>query len=321
MKIRYLSYGLLETGGFRHEQTLYDALVRYCSKEKDTEHKLIRYRRLFKGPLAWIKMLFFSYRDAVADINIVPVRLGLGAIFRNFRSGQVWIVLHNYDENDGKSILLKWYHQILFTILKNSAHGRFKVICVAPYWLNYLKNETGLTHVYLFPNLFDTAQYKQYIRTEKNAWVHLGQYSTKNDPELNALAGELSSKGYYCFYSTLEPSEVRQGKGQYDVLYFLDFKGYLDQMSRCCCTLALSKVKEGWNRIAHESILVGTPVIGYDSGGLGDLLRESHSIIVKNTKEAYNCITESVWMLPGDEFNMRYDLSRSEEYLKAICRN
>jgi hypothetical protein len=35
------------------------------------------------------------------------------------------------------------------------------------------------------------------------------------------------------------------------------------------CTVCLIKVNEGWNRLAHESILIGTPVFGYGNGGLG----------------------------------------------------
>jgi hypothetical protein len=34
--------------------------------------------------------------------------------------------------------------------------------------------------------------------------------------------------------------------------------------------------------LAHESILIGTPVLGYGNGGLGELLKKSHSIIVQD---------------------------------------
>lgn len=320
MNIRYISYGLYETGGFRHEQTLYEALVRYMGKTDKPDAEAIRFKRLFTGPFAWFRLVLLSFLNAGADINIVPARMALGAMLRNLRSGQVWIVMHNYDENDGKSVVLKWYYKLLFVALRKTNHGRYKVICVAPYWENYFRETCGLPEVFLFPNLFDVSKYRPYAGNDKNAWIHMGQYGPKNDPASFELAERLSAQGYYCFFSTLNPSEVREGKGKYDILYFLDFEGYLDQMSRCCCTLALSTVKEGWNRIAHESILVGTPVIGYGNAGLGDLLKESHSIVVNNPEEAYTCITGSVWVLPGDEFIMKYDTGRSDGYLKEICR-
>ena len=43
---------------------------------------------------------------------------------------------------------------------------------------------------------------------------------------------------------------------------------------------------EGWNRVAHESFLVGTQVIGPKLGGLGDLLSGANGHIVASMEEA-----------------------------------
>ncbi len=233
---------------------------------------------------------------------------------------EVWIVLHNYDPADGKSSVLEWYYMHLFNMLRKASHGRFKVIAVSPFWKNYFKEEQQITHTYLFPNLFHNVEYDVFRHKQKNPWVHLGQYSSKNDTDIFRLAGLLHADGYFCYFSTLNPDDAMTGNGSFDICYFEEFSDYLDQMSRCCCTLALTQVNEGWNRVAHESILVGTPVIGYARAGLGDLLRESNSMAVKNIDEAYTCIRESLWVLPDESFANAYDIIQADIYLRQICR-
>ena len=44
--------------------------------------------------------------------------------------------------------------------------------------------------------------------------------------------------------------------------------------------LAMSTMPEGWNRIAHEAMLVKTPVIGSGSGGMNELLTNASQYIV-----------------------------------------
>jgi glycosyltransferase involved in cell wall biosynthesis len=44
----------------------------------------------------------------------------------------------------------------------------------------------------------------------------------------------------------------------------------------------MSKFLEGWNRTAHEAILVGTPVVGSGQGGMLELLEKSNQKVVTN---------------------------------------
>lgn len=320
MRIHYISYGISETGGYRHERVLFESCVAYFKKTSTVEAWLMRKNKLFRNIPAHLELVIWAFRKSNADINIVTGRTGLSAILRNlFSKRQVWVVIHNFDPRDGKSGVLKIYYRYLFTMMNRARHGRFKLIAVSPYWLDYFRQDMSLANTYLFPNLFHLAVYNQYRTTHKNAWVHLGQYSSKNDPHVIQLAKKLSIDGYYCYFSTLYEEAAKPNNGSYEVVYFENFNDYLEQMARCCCTLALTRINEGWNRIAHESLLVGTPVIGYDSGGLGDLLRESNSIIVNNIDEAYTCIRENLWVMPGKEFLEKYDISRSETYISTIC--
>lgn len=322
MRIHYLSFGISKTGGYRHENLLYEAAVKHYSNSGIVESKSIRRNSYFESILSYFDLLIWSFLNSNADINIVGARLGLSAILRNyFNKNQVWIVIHNYDEDDGKSALLKYYYKVLFNTIRKKKDLRFKVIAVAPYWVQYFKDTKQLPNVYYFPNLFDNSYYEQFNTSHKNAWVHLGQFSNKNDLAIFELAAQLSEKGYYCYFSTLNPSEAKPSNGRYEILYFNGFKDYLEHLSRSCCNLALSRINEGWSRVSHESILVGTPVIGYNKGGLGNLLKESNSIIVKDIEEAYTCISESLWVLPDSSFCEKYDIANAQKFLVPICQN
>lgn len=307
------------TGGYRHEKFLFDALVAYWGKKGEVSGRLFRKPKLFESLVGYIELLVWSFFRSNADLNIVTGRTGVSAMLRNwFNKKEVYIVLHNFDPNDGKSELLAFYYRILFRLLRAAGHQRFRIIAVAPYFVKYFKELKGVEQTDLFPNLFNTKVYSEYVTAKKEQWVHLGQYSAKNDPEIFALAARLQEAGYYCYFSTLNEREARPHNGYFEVIHFASFADYLQHMARCCCTLALTKINEGWPRLTHESLLVGTPVIGYANGGLSDLLKESNSIIVKNIEEAYICIMEAIWVLPSEAFIEKYDTARTEYYLEQL---
>jgi glycosyltransferase involved in cell wall biosynthesis len=320
-KVNYISYGITKTGGYRHEYFLYKSILQYLGTEHSSG-KMFRKHKLFYNIIAYFELLVWAFRRSNADINIVTARTGISAIIRNwFNKKDVWIVLHNYDPNDGKSSLLKWYYKLLFILLKMAKHNRFKIICVAPFFLNLFKNEIGIKNTFLFPNLFDISYYKEFQKSEKNKWVHLGQFSSKNDSKIPVLAKRLHEIGFYCFYSTLNPKEATSVNGEYDILYFDSFDDYLNKMSLCICTLALTRINEGWPRLSHESILVGTPIIGYANGGLGDLLKESKSMVVNSVDEVYECIIQNLFVQPSSSFTEKYDLKNFAKYTIQICPN
>jgi len=63
---------------------------------------------------------------------------------------------------------------------------------------------------------------------------------------------------------------------------YLDYEDYLRLLASSDASVLLSQLAEGWNRCAHESLLCGTPVIGRDSAGLGELLRLSGQYILED---------------------------------------
>jgi glycosyltransferase involved in cell wall biosynthesis len=322
MNIHYISHGPHKSGGYQHESRLLSACTQYFETTQTVNTKTFRQEKLFETWLDYWYLLIWAFFKSDGDINITTARTALPAIWRNkFNKKQVWVVLHNYDEQDGKSWLMKTYYKLLFRFLSKNKDPRFKLITVAPYWQHYFQTEKKIPFVYWFPNLFELDIYKDVGNQKKNKWIHLGQFSSKNDPAIITLAARLNKAGYYCYFSTLDERQHRIDRNNYDVVKFDNFTDYLDSMARCECTLALSRVKEGWNRVAHESLLLGTPVLGFKSGGLGDLLKESNSIIVNSVDEAYTCITEKLWMQADEDFLLKYDISNGINWMKTICQS
>jgi hypothetical protein len=77
-------------------------------------------------------------------------------------------------------------------------------------------------------------------------------------------------------------------------------------------TLAMPFIKEGWNRIAHESLLLGTQVIGFNQGGLGDLLRGANAFALG--EESREEILEEYYR----EFRNPLDVNFMEETFEII---
>jgi hypothetical protein len=316
--IVHLSHGTASTGGFLHEQRLLKALSEYlanlpCANRIETR----RENQSFSG-LGHFKLLWWSFLHAQFDINIVVVRCGLSAIMRNwFSKRKVIVVMHNYDEKDQKGFALRVYYTLLFFVLKHSSNHQIAICAVAPFWVNYFEKKVNhQIPVFLFPNLFRVEDYVKYGIEKKEKQIHLGQFSSKNDPAIFDLATKLSQKGYTCFFTTLFKEEQIKTEG-YEVR-FMPYEQYLIDMAKSEFTLAYIKLNEGWNRIAHESILVGTPVIGVNRGGLGDLLEQSNSLIATSEEHFLNLIITNETTTIRSSFLSEYDVSNQQKWITPL---
>ena len=316
--IKYLRHGIVHTGGARHEEffmkSLKDAL-RIHHPGIVSKNKIAA--SIFRG-WANLRLILWGFFQADADVNIVVGRLALSSILRNlFSRSKTIIVFHNFDENDGKSLLLKKYYETLFNILKRSSGKRVSIVAVSPYFQRYFSQRFPKLKVFLFPNLFEADYYTTFKQERNPNKILLGQYSSKMDASIYRLAERLTKAGYQCFFCTLREEEAGSFEN-YDVKK-LSFENYLNEMASSYCSLSLSGVNEGWPRMVHESILVGTPVIGYDMGGLGDLLKESGSYIAKDENEAFDLITgKKLEYKTSLEFIRKYDISSVKEWITPI---
>lgn len=274
--LTYISHGPQVTGGYLHEKHLADNLA--MALHAPLQEK--RQWQYFETPKAHISLLLWAFKNTQSSITLCVSRLAFSCILKNiFSKGKTLVVWHYYDDKDKKSKFLKAYYNLLIRASLLISPNKLAFVAVAPYWKNYFETEFKLKKVFYFPNLFEPITYSKYKGTEKKKQIHLGQVSFKNSAELFFLAEQLFAKGYDCYFSTNDAKKVYQSKF-YKVIYFENHSDYLQQMAASQYTLALPAIAEGWNRIAHESLLVGTQVIGFNKGGLGDLLRGANALLV-----------------------------------------
>lgn len=350
--IKYISYGKYETGGYKHEIFFAEQLYQYLNKKgENVSLKIVRKNRFYTNPFDYLK-LFLLGLTANANYNIVVARIALFAVLRNvFTQNKIYIVLHNYDKNDGKSFWLNLYYKALFFVLKSTKNKNISIVTIAPFWVEYFKQKTkNNISVFHFPNFFDGAYYEKFVQNysqferknsqfersreqsnnvssdsyrtpldmtnRKKKQIHLGQWSFKNHLDVFEIATQLTSKGYYCYFST-NFKDFAAKTSSYEVVYFDQFENYLTQMAMSEFTLALTGINEGWNRVAHESILVGTPVIAYAKAGLLDLVNESKSIAANNIEEILQAI-ENKNVQANPSLLAHYDIKNCSEYLYKI---
>ena len=282
--------------------------------------KELRRWQFFEGALQHLELLFWAFKNGNGNINITVTRLALPVILKNlFNKNKTLIVWHYFDPKDGKKPGLKIYYRLLIFLLKFFGENKVGLIVVAEFWKNYFTIELGIKNVMLFPNFFEIKNYTSYKSDKKLNLVHLGQYSFKNDPEIYQLAKKLSKIGFECYFSTNDKTLVNKTE-YYQIEYFEKFEDYLLKMSLSKYTLAMSFINEGWNRIAMESLLVGTQVIGYNKGGLGELLLGANALIAENADEVFQLIEAGESKPIYYPFLEKFDLANSPNFIQLISK-
>ncbi len=312
MEIRYLSHGVTETGGYRHELFLAQELHRALHQ---STFVLLRQRKIFSS-LNHTKLQWWAFKNANAAILVITVRLALVTLLRNaFTNNRIYIVLHNYDEKDRKPKILALYYFLLFNVI-SCFHKRVRVVAVAPFFQAYFEQKLK-RKIYLFPNFFDTSLLSKFKTPNKQNRIHLGQWSTKNSGDVFDLAQRLTNQGIHCYFSTLD-ARLAQRKDHYEIVSFDRYESYLVYMAESKFTLAFPAINEGWNRVAHESVLVGTTVIGFKKGGLGNLLEESTMFMVDHYDEALKIILEDKHAETSLQFIAKYDIKNANTFTSKM---
>lgn len=306
---KYISHGAFETGGYRLEKSL-------CENLGDVEE--FRFRENYRGILGWIRLFFLSFSAAKADVVITVARLAWPVFLRNlFSKNKMILVLHNYDITDGKPGL---YYRLLDIFLRKAAKkpSRIALVVVAKYWSDFLKTHFGIDkNVFLFPNTFPMAKLAFYrdVVTKNKRLIHLGQYSGKIDKKAyRLLIHTLEARGFGCYFS----SERDLKNVEFPITVFNTHEAYLKQMALSAYTVILNSIDEGWNRVAHESFLVGTQVIAFPKGGLKELVETGNGFLVQDVQEAIGLIISETQKNIDEDALEAFDASHTREWAKPI---
>lgn len=194
-------------------------------------------------------------------------------------------IIHHIDEVLSKrSYRHYWFYKKLIKKLPKMD----LVITVSRYWEEHLRN-LGCKNVKVIYNSFDLDEFKI---TDEEVNAFKKKYSLGSKP-LIYIGNAHKQKGVYETYEALKNSGyemVMTGAKNEAVdlpvkFLSLDRKDFITLLKATDVVVIMSKLPEGWNRIAHEALLCRTPVIGSGVGGMKELLQEGSQIILTDIKD------------------------------------
>lgn len=225
---------------------------------------------------------------------------------RNAASRKI-LMWHHYDPDAfaGGRIMLGLFYELLFKRLLRHAGEIDCLVVEGTYWRSFF-TRFPFRRIEIIYNAFDLAGYETHrdrvaavrhqLNPENRIMIYVGQLLRyKGVREIHGALG--SSDRYLLVGSGARDADlpIRHFSGTFDE--------YKHMLAACDVSLSMSKMWEGWNRTAHESLLVGTPVIGNGVGNSGELLEGAGQRIVHGAGE-----------LPGAVEEV---LSRRQEYARA----
>lgn len=313
-KLLYISNGAYETGGYNHEQFLSKTLA----QSENLSYQEIRFRKQFKGPMQWFILFCKAFFSSKADVIVTVSRLAWPVYLRTiFSNTKILLVLHNHDENDGKRPI---FYQLLNAFLDRAPKKRgprFRLVCISDYWKNYFNQKFALEKQSLvFPNFFDIEKliFFRGIAKKSPGLIHLGQWSDKIDKKSYLiLMHALKQKGYAFYFS----SNQEKSHPNFPISYFEHQEAFHKQMAMAHATVVMNRVNEGWPRLVHESMLLGTPVITLNKGGIEPLVKMGNGYLVDSIEEILQVLITDLKPIDYDALE-KYSTNNTHLFLKPF---
>ncbi|MCC7405545.1 MAG: glycosyltransferase [Bdellovibrionales bacterium] len=155
------------------------------------------------------------------------------------------------------------------------------IVVISKYWEKYFLDH-GFTNVCLAYCPFEIEKY-QVIDQEVAEFKRKHGFGKR---PLIYIGNPQPKKGSHLVYEALKDEDydlVTSGEGNLVLPKAkhlkLSFPDYVKLLAACDIVITFSQFKEGWCRVAHEAILVGTPVIGSGLGGMEEILVSSGQLV------------------------------------------
>lgn len=201
------------------------------------------------------------------------------------------LILHHIDQNFTHS---KFTNRYIEKLILKSLNKFDAIVAVSDYWKSKIKLHTEKP-VYVIRNSFDVSFIDSIVNNfEVNEFKY--RYQLPENKPIIYCGNGTYAKGIDIVSKNIDTNKffiVTSGRKDIDIGQHhlsLSYSDYLRLLSICDATVLLSRLQEGWNRIAHESILCGTPVIGKKTAGLGELIKISAQTAIKD----YNLLNQTI---------------------------
>jgi glycosyltransferase involved in cell wall biosynthesis len=248
-------------------------------------------RRSGEGTFAYWRRIRREHHDAALVIQ-QPLPVAFGRRSPGVRYAGI---IHHIDIELGRSSLShRWY----FRRLQRRLAALDVVFTVSKFSADYLR-QIGCRDVRVIYNSFNLSDF-EVSDSERRAFRQ--RYGFPDDRPVIYIGNAAPAKGVHDVYAALrnEPyhlvmSGPRNDAADLPVQFLkLDRRDYVCLLHNCDVVISMSRMTEGWNRIAHEAMLCRRPVIGSGSGGMRELLEGGGQRIVTTPIELPAAVAEAL---------------------------
>jgi glycosyltransferase involved in cell wall biosynthesis len=235
----------------------------------------------------------------------------------SFRAAAKEIAIIHHIDN---SFLPKILSPVVYLLEKLFYHNLKRydaVVVVSEYWKqNFLKKSIKNVH-----KIYNSFNLEDFSISQKDVESFRQKFQLKQKPIIYIGTCQ-KSKGVVQTYAALKDLDVylvtSGGKGVElgAINLDLNYHEYLCLLKASSVVVAMSLIKEGWCRTAHEAMLCKTPVIGSGRGGMRELLAGGGQIIC----EDFNKLKEKVEYLLNNSKIREKMAETGYEYAKQFTK-
>lgn len=259
-------------------------------------------------------LTYFRKLNKSPAVGDVAIKQSFPIVFECRRRCPIDVgIIHHFDtEMEERSVR----HRVFNSLLRRRLKGLDAVVTVSDYWRRYLE-AAGCTNVHVIYNSFSP---DEYIVQEELCAELLSKLSLPTDKPLIYIGNASVRKGVRAVYEQLKDLDytlVMTGRANevqdLPVRFFnLGYRDYLLLIKASNVAVTFSRMPEGWNRVAHEALLLGTPVVGSGSGGMRELLEGAGQLIAEDAEQLAPLVERALrenQMLAkrGSEFVRQFD--------------
>lgn len=242
-----------------------------------------------------------------------------GILKRDFTK-KILILHHFFNEENSYPLINKFLKDRLLSNL-----NQFDLlVVVSEYWKNYFSEYVNINKIHTIYNSFDVDK----INLIKNSFNNEDFKRKYNIPanKIIVYAGNaLKIKGYLNVISQLNKDNffvITSGNTDKNITHNhlhlkLNYNEYIQLLSSANVTILLSKFQEGWSRIAHESLICGTSVIGTNVAGMGELLQNAKQTMWKEGDNLIELVNQSL----KDTEHIKYAKNYASQYNLDYFKN
>jgi glycosyltransferase involved in cell wall biosynthesis len=220
--------------------------------------------------------------------------------------------------------LVKAHHFMTLRSLIANKDKIAKLVVISKYWRDYF-HELGFKNIETIYCGFD----KNDFVVDEDAVDRVRSQVNAGAKRIVYIGNSQKKKGADKAYEALKDRDdlvlVTSGNKDVDLPCLnlnLDRKDYLALLKISSAVITFSQFKEGWNRVAHEAMMMGVPVIGSGLGGMGELLSGGGQKIVTDpallSKTLNLVLMDSEIGLRGKEFAETFTRERFNQSTRQL---